>query len=289
MNKSIHIVYFSGTGGTEYAAQLLREKCSLETMAVKVSKLYQNNHVEINPEETLMIMYPVYAADAPRAIYSFINSLPKGHNEVVIIPVSGGGNVSPNTACSSQVKSKLKRKGYRVQKEYHLVMPSNFIMATEDRFALELIHVLPNKCHMIAKEILNETIRLKKPLKRDHVIRVLCSLEKQGAKVFGKTMKVMDPCTGCGLCEKICPKSNIKLIEGKPQFSWSCELCMGCIYACPVQAIKPRMMKSFVLKEGYDLNHIVERANQLEPNFEEPENNKKHWDGVIDYIYHNEI
>lgn len=25
-------------------------------------------------------------------------------------------------------------------------------------------------------------------------------------------------CIGCGICSKVCPKDNIRLVDGKPQF-----------------------------------------------------------------------
>ena len=44
-------------------------------------------------------------------------------------------------------------------------------------------------------------------------------------------------CIGCGLCTKICPRGNISLENGKPVFHGNCELCTGCLHACPQNAI----------------------------------------------------
>ena len=47
-----------------------------------------------------------------------------------------------------------------------------------------------------------------------------------------------DKCTHCGLCQRICPVENVKLVDGRPQWLGHCEQCMACIQFCPVEAIQ---------------------------------------------------
>lgn len=44
-------------------------------------------------------------------------------------------------------------------------------------------------------------------------------------------------CTGCGLCERVCPRQNIVRPEGAPVWQHDCVECLGCIHICPVSAI----------------------------------------------------
>ncbi|MEL7656539.1 MAG: EFR1 family ferrodoxin, partial [Bacillota bacterium] len=46
-----------------------------------------------------------------------------------------------------------------------------------------------------------------------------------------------DKCTGCGICEKVCPVHTIK-VNGKPTWGKECTQCLGCINRCPVHAIQ---------------------------------------------------
>jgi ferredoxin len=46
-----------------------------------------------------------------------------------------------------------------------------------------------------------------------------------------------DACIGCGVCVKICPRSNICLENGKPSFGTNCIGCLSCVQYCPNQAI----------------------------------------------------
>lgn len=50
-------------------------------------------------------------------------------------------------------------------------------------------------------------------------------------------LAVGDGCTGCGQCAGICPRGNIRLAGGKPQFGADCVQCLSCLQYCPAQAI----------------------------------------------------
>ena len=41
----------------------------------------------------------------------------------------------------------------------------------------------------------------------------------------------------CGYCVKVCPKENIRMIDGKPQFGTDCLQCLACLQYCPQEAI----------------------------------------------------
>jgi ferredoxin len=45
-------------------------------------------------------------------------------------------------------------------------------------------------------------------------------------------------CKGCGICIRLCPSDNIRMIEGKPQWGDNCFGCMGCYHWCPEKAVK---------------------------------------------------
>ncbi|MBQ7546393.1 MAG: EFR1 family ferrodoxin, partial [Clostridia bacterium] len=59
------------------------------------------------------------------------------------------------------------------------------------------------------------------------------ALSKQKAKQFA----VSSMCISCGTCVKVCPKDNIRLIEGRPQFGTDCLQCLACLQFCPQVAI----------------------------------------------------
>jgi ferredoxin len=58
-------------------------------------------------------------------------------------------------------------------------------------------------------------------------------LSKKKAKKF----TVSSMCIGCGTCVKVCPKRNIRMLDGRPQFGTDCLQCLACLQYCPQEAI----------------------------------------------------
>lgn len=283
-NQKIHIVYFTGTGSTELVAKTLCANFQDKAHKVEVSRLFKGYKPKVEIDEVLVVLYPVYAGDAPKPIYEFISKLSSIKDQrAVVIPVSGGGDISPNTACRVGVNRQLRKKGYRISNEYMLVMPSNFIASAGDRVNSQLLKILPKKCEFIVDEVTNDYIRVKQPGLVDRAIRILCMPEKVGSKVFGRTLKVMDTCNGCGLCDKKCPVANINMTQKKPKFGWDCVLCMACVYGCPQAAIKPTILNFFVIKEGYNIKMMDKNTDDM--GLDDKINNQLVWKGVVTYLH----
>jgi len=45
-------------------------------------------------------------------------------------------------------------------------------------------------------------------------------------------------CNSCGICEKVCPVDNIKMIKDKPIWGDNCLSCFACIHWCPQESIQ---------------------------------------------------
>ncbi len=54
---------------------------------------------------------------------------------------------------------------------------------------------------------------------------------------LAKKFAVSSLCVSCGTCVKVCPRDNIRMIDGKPQFGTDCLQCLACLQYCPQEAI----------------------------------------------------
>lgn len=257
----VRISWFSGTGGTQWASELLeRELLKIGKVCVRQQivgenhlaraqqmSVYDDTRLRIERE---VLMYPVYAGDAPRPVYEWLERLKNAEDNslrATIISVSGAGEVWPNTASRVRVIEKLSRKGYTVDYERMLVLPANAMMQTDQDLNTYLIQALPKRVRHIAKEhALGITRRTRKPIGRGATIW-LADLEKIGTRFGSKNFEVTEACVSCGWCAASCPMANIKMIEDKPQFYDDCAFCLKCLYGCPKKAIKIVKNKWLVL------------------------------------------
>lgn len=69
------------------------------------------------------------------------------------------------------------------------------------------------------------------------------------AELKAKQFDVTDACVGCGQCAKLCPRGNIRIVDGKPQFGTNCIGCLSCLQYCPNEAIT--LTQKSVKREHY--------------------------------------
>lgn len=88
----------------------------------------------------------------------------------------------------------------------------------------------------IAADVKAGVIKEKKPPRR-----ILNAAESAGFgnvnKLISQKMSANGSCIGCGQCADICPKGNIRMVGGKPQFGSDCIGCLSCVQFCPKEAI----------------------------------------------------
>lgn len=283
--NTVTIACFSGTGGTELAAKYLERQLTEKGVKVQKKNIAKVSPLKIEESDLLLIMSPVYAFRLAELTERWIKKLPNGnHRHAAVISVSGGGEVSPNTACRVPAKKYLTRRGYEVVYENMVIMPSNFQTQVEPPLNLALLTVLPHKMETISKELLEGKKRLTVPKTKDKFITAFGVMEHLGGRLFGKKLYATSDCNQCGLCVKNCPKKNIRMENGRPKFGWRCMWCLKCVYACHRKAIVPGIMKSIILKDGYD----IKRMNRLalkEPRKEQYTSDSKNvWEGIIEYL-----
>jgi ferredoxin/flavodoxin len=275
----IQIAYFTGTGGTARAAEAVEVAFAAHRTKTDLREIRRDNQTPDNSGDMLVLLFPVHAANAPKPVYEWLESLaPVQDVTAAVISVSGGGEVFPNLGCRAGSIRRLERKGYRVIYEQTIVMPSNFMEPTPEGYAAQLLRVLPQKAQAIADYVLSGMERRVRVRVSDRVLSWLLRIEQLGAPRFGRGLRVTDACTGCGWCARGCPGANIRMKDGRPEFLKQCALCTRCVYGCPTEAIRPTRMKFMVLKGGFDIRRYEKLSAMPE---EEP---GVLWEGIRRYL-----
>lgn len=281
---NIFIAYFSGTGGTAMAAKRLAEALKGKGVSVTMREIRKGAESQNGQEGYFILLFPVHAFNAPLPVYRWLDSL-GGVNGIpaAVISVSGGGEVFPNTACRQSCIRRLKKKGYTITYEGSLIMPSNILEKTPESAALKLLQALPEKTEKIAADIIAGRKKALKARVLDRAISRMGEMEKFGAKMFGRHLFADQTCNNCGLCARNCPTGNIRM-EQRPTFGKECSLCLRCVYSCPEKAIKPKFVRMFILKEGFDINAMMREA-EASPEINNADLPKSSaWKGVRKYL-----
>ena len=200
INK-VKIAYFSGTGSTARVADALEREFTAHGISVIKLEIRAGNILSGDKEDLLILLFAVHAFNAPKIVYKWIDSLSSNNNRPVhaaVISVSGGGEMTPNTACRVSSIRKLERKNYKVVYEKMLVMPSNWFVKTDDRLAIRLLEILPSKAECIADDLLAGVLYRTRPKFIDRIFSRIGEMEKTGTKFFGQKIRVNENCNGCG-------------------------------------------------------------------------------------------
>ncbi len=91
-----------------------------------------------------------------------------------------------------------------------------------------------------AMEIGGALRTMKKSAKKPPRAAVFALMSRELGKTHEKRVRKFaanDRCIGCGTCVQLCPRNNIRLVDGKPSFGESCIGCLSCVQLCPKAAI----------------------------------------------------
>ncbi len=279
------LFYFTGSGNTKFVVENfalnLTGKYSVEIR--EIDKITRGLDSFDDDFDVVGIIYPVHAFNAPAIFFEFIkHHLPEGKKRKAFI-VKSPGDPFFQGGSSYQVRRALVKKDYTVFHESVIVMPANVFLRYPDNFITEICIKSGEKITSAVREISSGIRRRhKNSIMINISTAIFSAMEQLGSFCFGKDLKVSDQCTNCGKCIIECPTRNIK--EGrhnKPSFGLKCIICMRCIYGCPVDAISPKFMKFFKVKNWYDLKKL---SNIDRNTFKESEDMKPFFNRYREYL-----
>jgi len=231
---NVSIVYFSGTGNTKaiaqgYEAVLAKSGHHIEIMSIEESTC-------IPDHELLIIGGPIYAGNMPDELINWIRKNVKRVDEKKTIVFSTSAGLLNANGVKS-IGKKLINKGYSLLDMSAFEMPRNFYIdkydPTPDNIQKQQFENAATKIMESLSKINNcNQIRIKESV---IMIDLFADLFRIMAKSLGKSFSINENCIGCGMCEKNCPKKNIKF-KDKKYFN-KCIMCTRCIHNCPVNAI----------------------------------------------------
>ncbi|MFB3892174.1 MAG: EFR1 family ferrodoxin [Phycisphaerae bacterium] len=234
------LYWFSGTGNSLAIARALAAKLGEGVELAPMARAIKGHLEDMPAPECIGLVYPVYAFGPPRIVADFAGRL-KAEPSTFIFTVATCG--STPGAAHSIIRGVLKRRGLRLAAGWTVRMPGNCIT------------LYPSPPEEKQKKLFGRTTAAVDRIARGVAIRRRGALQdtvppfnwlmrpiwRMGVRHFAsadRKFRATDACTHCGLCERICPVENVRLVDKRPQWLGHCEQCMACIQFCPVEAIQ---------------------------------------------------
>ena len=232
------ILYFSGTGNSEYVAKHIADALGDEILNLNDRiKASDTSHIETG--ERLIIVTPTYAWRIPRVVRDWLlRTEPRGAKRAWFVMTCGSeiGNANKYN------RDLCAEKAISCMGTAQIVMPENYIAMFSAPQADEAREIVakaePNIDRAIAAIRAGECFA---PTRNNLYDRFMSGpVNPIFYKFFVKAdaFAVSSACIGCGQCAKRCPMNNVTLKDGKPVWGKACTHCMACICYCPVSAIE---------------------------------------------------
>ena len=228
MDNPSRIYWFSGTGNSLYAAKQLSADLG-DPPLVQITNDIPTGAVG-GEGIKIGFVFPSYYGSLPRAVRAFVEKLDIKPGTYIFGVVTMGAVGQGSVGVLDKV---LKAKGLRLNYGKGVHMPANYAVMYNPADSNKSDKVLDKADKRLTRFAVEITSRLqsvkKLPVTANNLYKNIEQLDA-GFTVSGG-------CTGCGLCEKLCPVRNIKADSGKPKWLNHCERCMACISWCPAKAI----------------------------------------------------
>ena len=225
------VFYFSGTGNSLKVAKNIAKElgnCEIISMA-KIFNLTKKY-------DSIGFVYPAYFWGLPKKVIEFVEKINLDNNSGAYFYsiVTYGG--SAGNALYQLYELLLKRHGIKLNYGKKLRMFANYVVVYNMSENIDKITKHSNK--QLAPII--DSIKMKKKNHINKITKIFGFMNKNfinKVSHMDENFAVNDNCTGCGICEKVCPVKNIEIINSKPQYKHNCEQCVACIQFCPQKAI----------------------------------------------------
>jgi ferredoxin len=226
------IYWFSGTGNSLYAAKKLAETLG-DTELVSMA---DSDAASQSVGGAVGFVFPSYFGDLPRIVRAYVENLSIAPGTDVFAVVTMGALGEGSIKSLAEL---LRGRGLTLRYGVGIRMPANYIIkynpamfgARSDNRLDRKLRRADKKLQKLADDIASGTRRVKTSSITSKAMYTDVPSLDSGFSVSAK-------CTGCGLCERVCPVKNIAPVDGKPTWQHRCEHCVACISWCPVSAIE---------------------------------------------------
>ena len=236
------ILYFTGTGNSRYAASIVSRITGDELVSIhaEMRNRRENPYLarySFSSRQPFVIVSPTHCYRLPRAVEEFLRDCRFVGSRKLYFLLTCGSSAG---AAAVYARKLAEDMGMEYMGLGSVVMPENYIAlfnspSYDQAQGILRAAVSPVESYarlIAAEKTITDSSRGSALLSRINPLFYRFWVKD-------KLFRVGENCSGCGLCEKICPMVNIRMTEqDRPRWSGNCMHCMACISSCPQEAIE---------------------------------------------------
>ena len=251
--------YFTGTGNSLSVARMLATH--LDGALIPIAALDDQDEI-LSEADVIGITFPTYYADVPAIVRRFARKLVARPDAHVFGVITYGGAFG---AALHYLDGFLQLRGHGLNAGFGVHMPQNaFYKSWENRPRAFRRSVQRARAIATAVEKrqtgMNYTNRLLQtaitPFAKRFERSSIRFLEQAAGiaspsglalealiPLVDQTYSATDACTGCSICQRVCPVGNITMENARPVWHQHCENCLACFNWCPTDALRGSVSK----------------------------------------------
>lgn len=270
------ILWFSGTGNSRYAAELLASELGQSLRQITPDMRGGSISLPEN-DNTLVWVCPVYSWGLPPYIRSVIASIRITPAQTVNHLVLTCGDDCGLAA--DMWRSDLKKRGWQSGRAFSVIMPNNYVcMSGFDVDSTDLeqkkLAAVPQRIREITTAIKDcpDGLTGRESESSDDIVRGRFAWIKTKIIYPWFVQNAMSPtpfhstksCISCGKCAAVCPLRNIEMQLSEnggnrrkhPVWGQDCAFCLACYHICPRHAV---MYGSKTIGKGQYMNPFIRK------------------------------
>ena len=219
---------FTSTGNSLYTAKKLAEQIDARLIPMNSVSLSKPAGYD---DDVIGFVYPVFFWGLPRLVARFISQMRMENKNAYIFAVATYGGMVKGA--NGMLNNLLKSKGVHLSYGVNLKCVENYI----PRYKV-------NDSEELRKKVDTEIVKIIGSIKNreSNKVEAYTIMNKLIHRSLPDThsdryFTVAPSCTGCKICQKVCPAANIEMKESKPSFLGECEHCLACLMNCPSHTV----------------------------------------------------
>ena len=228
------VFYFTGTGNCLYVAK------SLSDNPISIPQAMKKSEFTYEAEE-IGIVYPIYGQMPPNMVRKFLKQAKLNCNYLFAVATYGNGKGG-----SVEVFEKIVQDiGLKFDYIATLLMVDNWLPRFDMAEQIKIDKKIEENLATIKADIDANKEYIEPVSDEEHQKAEELYKRTEGIFLFdGVHAKAEDwftitnRCVTCGICVRVCPRSNYRIEVERAVTSGECELCLACVHACPHKAIQ---------------------------------------------------